>query len=291
MSYFGLLNVIKPSGVTSRRVVDHVQRLVRPAKAGHAGTLDPLASGVLVVCVGPATRLIDYVQQAAKRYTATFLLGRASDTEDIEGAVTVLAEPPIPTRDEIEQAAQRFLGEIQQRPPAFSALKVAGQRAYELARAGKTVELAARPVMIYGLEVVRYEYPELTLDVRCGAGTYVRSLGRDLAASLGTAAVMSALVRTEIGSFRLEDACRLEDIRRETLASLLLPARRAVAQLPAVTLNDAEIGRLARGMPLARRDVPPADELAGCDSTGEVVAILTPRGGQLWPARNLRGEA
>ncbi len=288
MRYFGLLNVNKPSGVTSRRVVDHVQRLVRPAKAGHAGTLDPLASGVLVVGVGAATRLVDYVQQAAKRYTASFLLGRESDTEDIEGTVTVLADPIVPTRSRIEEAAQEFIGEIQQRPPAFSALKIGGRRAYDLARAGKTVDLAPRPVMIYGLDVVRYEYPELTLDVRCGAGTYVRSLGRDLAASLGTAAVMSALVRTEIGSFRIEDACRLEDIRRETLTGLLLPARQAVAHLPSVALTENELGRLARGMPIERAGAPAGGELAGLDATGGLVAILARRRGQLWPERNLR---
>ncbi len=290
MRYFGLLNVNKPSGVTSRHVVDRVQRLVRPAKAGHAGTLDPLASGVLVVCVGAATRLTDYVQQAAKRYTATFLLGRESDTEDIEGEVSVLASPPVPSRGQLEQAATRFIGEIQQRPPAFSALKVRGERAYDLARSGKTVELAARPVMVYGLDVVRYEYPELALDVRCGAGTYVRSLGRDLAAWLGTAAVMSALVRTEIGAFRLEDACRLEDIRPETLPGLLLPARRAVAHLPAVTLNEDQLSRLARGMPIEHEGVPAGEELAGCDPAGELVAILARRRGQLWPTRNLRAE-
>ena len=189
MSYFGLFNVNKPTGLMSRRVVDHVQRLVRPAKAGHAGTLDPLASGVLVVGVGPATRLIDYVQRAAKRYTATFLLGRESDTEDVEGIVKDWNDPPTPTLDEIQQAAKQFVGEIQQRPPAFSALKVKRQdgksvRAYELARSGEAVDLKPRPVTIHDIQIQDYEYPELTLDVRCGSGVYVRSLGRDLAASM-----------------------------------------------------------------------------------------------------------
>jgi tRNA pseudouridine55 synthase len=288
MPHFGLLNINKPSGMTSRRVVDHVQRLVRPDKAGHAGTLDPLASGVLVVCVGAATRLIDYVQQAAKRYTATFLLGRASDTEDVEGQVIELPDPPVPTRQQIEQAAAGFVGEIEQRPPAFSALKVAGKRAHELARAGEAVELAARPISVYGIDILHYEYPELTLDIRCGSGTYVRSLGRDLAESLGTAAVMSALVRTAIGSFRLDEAYSLDAVRSETLPGLLLPARRAVAHLPAVTLNGEEIGRLARGLPVAGRDAAAGCEVAAYDAAGELVAILTPRGGQLWPARNLR---
>ena len=153
-------------------MVDHVQRLVRPAKAGHAGTLDPLASGVLVVCVGPATRLVDYVQRAAKRYTATFLLGRESDTEDVDGIVKEWNQPPKPRLDEIQQAAKQFIGEIQQRPPAYSALKVKrpdgrSVRAYKLARAGKAVELKPRPVTIHDIQIQNYEYPELTLDVRC----------------------------------------------------------------------------------------------------------------------------
>jgi len=291
MPYFGLLNINKPSGITSRDVVNHVQRIVRPAKAGHAGTLDPLASGVLVVCVGPATRLIDYVQQGAKRYRATFLLGRQSDTEDIEGEVTVLASAPAPTRDEIVRAAASFVGEIRQRPPAYSALKVGGRRAYDLARAGKEVELAERPVKVYSIDVLDYDYPSLSLDIRCGAGTYVRSLGRDLAASLGTAAVMSALVRTEVGSFRLEDACELEDIRGETLGDLLLPPRRAVADLPVVILTADEIHRLSHGMPVRREGLTELAEAAGCDEGGELMAILTAREGQLWPSRNLGPRA
>src|SRR5690606_6420881 len=140
--HFGLLNINKPVGQTSRWVVDRVQRLVRPAKAGHAGTLDPLASGVLVVCVGQATRLIDHVQQMPKRYRAEFLLGRTSDTEDTQGEVVELVDPPIPTHDAIIAAASQFVGEIMQRPPAYSALKVDGKRAYALARKGQAVELA-----------------------------------------------------------------------------------------------------------------------------------------------------
>src|SRR5580692_3948023 len=135
-SFSGLLNVLKPGGMTSRAVVDRVQRLVRPAKAGHAGTLDPLATGVLVVGIGFGTRLIEYVQRMPKRYRGTFLFGRQSPTEDVEGEIELLVDPPIPSRAAIEQAALLLTGEILQRPPSFSALKVAGQRAYDLARAG-----------------------------------------------------------------------------------------------------------------------------------------------------------
>ena len=202
----GLLNLNKPVGMTSRQAVNVVQRLAGPAKAGHAGTLDPLASGVLVVCVGGATRLIEYVQRMRKRYVGTFLLGRQSITEDTEGDVTELPDAPVPNWQEIEAAAQRFVGRIEQRPPAFSALKVQGRAAYKLARQGKPVVLVPRPVDIHRIEIQSYEYPELVLAVECGSGTYVRSLGRDLAETLGTAAVMSALVRTSIGSHRLEEA-------------------------------------------------------------------------------------
>ena len=175
----GLLSLSKPSGMTSRQAVDVVQRLARPVKAGHAGTLDPLATGVLVVCVGGATHLIEYVQRMPKRYTATFLLGRQSPTEDVEGAVVELPHAPVPAGEQIEAAAQRFVGRIDQRPPAFSALKIHGRPAYKLARQGRPVTLQPRPVELYRIEVKSYRYPELILEVECGGGTYVRSLGRD----------------------------------------------------------------------------------------------------------------
>ena len=156
ISSSGLLNLNKPGGLTSRRMVDLVQRLALGAKAGHAGTLDPLATGVLVVCVGAATRLIEYVQRMRKSYRATFLLGRHSPTEDIEGEVTFLENPPVPTLAQIHAAAETLTGAIKQRPPAYSALKIEGRRAYAMARKGETVALEARTVEIYRIEVQRY---------------------------------------------------------------------------------------------------------------------------------------
>ena len=244
----GLLNLNKPSGITSRQAVDVVQRLARPAKAGHAGTLDPLATGVLVVCVGAATRLIEYVQRMPKGYCAAFLLGRHSPTEDIEGEVTELPNPPVPTLDQLVAAARRFVGRIQQRPPAFSALKVEGRRAYQLARRGDKLELQARPIEIHRIEVARYEYPELALEVECGSGTYIRSLGRDLAESLGTAAVMSALVRTFIGGFRLDESVNPRQLTRENWQSRLHPPLRAVEHLPRVQLSAEEVVRVRNGL-------------------------------------------
>ena len=313
----GLLNLNKPAGATSRQAVDIVQRLTRPAKAGHAGTLDPLATGVLVVCVGAATRLIGYVQRMPKRYTGTFLLGRQSPTEDIEGDVTDLPNAAVPTRDEIAAAAGRLIGRLEQRPPAFSALKVHGRPAYQLARQGKPVDLAPRPVEIHRIEIVAYQYPELVLDVSCGSGTYIRSLGRDLAESLGTSAVMSALTRLSIGPFSLEASVDPWELNRDTWQRFLLPPDRAIEYLPRVQLSDEEVTHIRNGLTIDRsaEEVLPATsqhsvsscttsrgdanaapveanaapvEIVALDRTGGLVGILTPdAAGRLRTLRNM----
>ncbi|HEV3339659.1 MAG TPA: tRNA pseudouridine(55) synthase TruB [Pirellulales bacterium] len=290
----GVVNLHKPSGMTSRQAVDCVKRLLRPAKTGHAGTLDPLASGVLVVCVGAATRLVAYVQAMPKRYRGTFLLGRESDTEDIEGEVRLVSNGCQPTEAEIRAAAARFVGEIEQRPPAYSALKVSGRRAYELARAGKPVELAPRPIVVHRIDVVRYTFPELVLDVECGSGTYLRSLGRDIAEAVGTAAVMSSLVRTAIGGFRLEDARLPDQLTCEAPDEWLRPPLSAVQQLAKVTLTDQEIGRVRRGLaiPDPRSSIGveaiEREEIAAVDDCNSLVAILVgQRDRTLRPVLNL----
>jgi len=286
---YGILNLNKPPAVTSRDIVNQVQRLVRPAKVGHAGTLDPLATGVLVVCVGAATRLIEYVQRMPKSYTGTFLLGRSSPTEDVEGEVTELDDPPVPTREQIVAAAAALVGRIEQRPPIYSALKVAGRRAYALARKGKEVELKPRPVVIHRLEVEAYDYPQLTLNIACGSGTYVRSLGRDLAESVGTEAVMSALVRTKVGRFELQDALDPQQITQDNWADQLLPTAQAVESLSRIELSADEIIEIRNGR-MIPRDVAQADtkEIAAIDATGRLIAILVRRHeGLLGPLRNL----
>jgi tRNA pseudouridine55 synthase len=307
MSLCGLLNLNKPGEMSSRQAVNLVERLTRPVRAGHAGTLDPLATGVLVVCVGAATRLIGYVQRMPKRYRGTFLLGRQSPTEDIEGEVSELRGAPHPTREQVVAAAARFVGRIEQRPPAFSAVKVAGRRAYELARRGRPPELAARPVLIYGIEVAAYQYPELVLNVTCGSGAYIRSLGRDLAVSLGSSAVMSALVRQAIGSFTLEDAVDPRELTRDNWMSLLQRPLRAIEYLPRVQLSGDDVQRIRTGLTIRYRS-PLADsqdgalpltngrndgsagveEIAALDPAGEFVGILTPGiAGQLRTLRNM----
>jgi tRNA pseudouridine55 synthase len=274
------LNVDKPAGITSRDVVNPVERLVRPVRCGHAGTLDPLARGVLVVCVGPATRLIQFVQRMPKRYRAEFLLGRSSPTDDVTGEVTELEHPPRPDAGEVARAASALVGEHAQRPPAFSAVKVAGRRAYALARAGEEVVLEPRPVRIDSIDVVEYDYPRLVLDIRCGGGTYVRAIGRDLAGSLSTAAVMSDLVRTAVGSFTVDEAVPPDVLSRENLAEHLLPPERAVADLPRTELSDAELAEIAHGRFIARPGN--SGELAAFDAAGRLAAILFPRGGDVW---------
>ncbi len=232
----GLLNVHKPTGVTSRHVVDQVQRQVRPLKAGHAGTLDPLASGVLVVAIGKATRLMKYVQQMPKVYRGVFLLGQESDTEDVLGEIRVLPSASVPTREAVQSCLPQFLGEIQQEPPAYSAVKVKGERAYARARKGESFSLAARPVQIHELQLEAYEFTRMELSITCGSGTYIRSLGRDLARALGTGAVMESLVRCAIGSFTLSEAVLPETLDGEGWEAHVLPAKRAVESLPRVVL-------------------------------------------------------
>jgi tRNA pseudouridine55 synthase len=285
-SLCGLINVRKPGGMTSRTVVDRVQRLVRPDKCGHAGTLDPLATGVLIIGIGAGTRVMEYVQRMPKRYRGTFLLGRRSPTEDIEGEVELLSDAPIPDLEDLERAAQSLTGDILQQPPQYSALKVAGRRAYDLARSGKTVELVSRPIKVYRIEVCAYNYPEFTLEICCGGGTYVRSLGRDLAESLGSAAVMSGLVRESIGEFSLRDAVSLDDLSVENVGRRLLPLEHALTTLARMDLSIDECARLAQGLSI-RREANGNAEIAGFDSQGRCVSILKPRAdGTLGPDRN-----
>lgn len=273
----GILNINKPAGKTSRDVVNIIQRLVRPAKTGHAGTLDPLATGVLVCPVGHGTKLIEYVQRMPKTYQACFLLGRHSDTEDVEGDVQLLTDPPQPTREQIEAVLPDYLGAIQQVPPAYSALKVAGQRAYDLARQGKEVELASREIEVHSIVILAYDYPELRVRIECGSGTYVRSLGRDIARDLGTEAVMSELVRTAIGCFRIDDAIAPDDqLSRGTLVAAMQPTSLATTQLPQVTVGREEIVRLAQGKVIEVTVPEGSQEVAALTAAGELVAVLIP---------------
>lgn len=275
---FGLLNVNKPAGMTSRDVVNRIQRVIRPAKVGHAGTLDPLATGVLIVLVGNATRLTDYAHQHDKTYVGEFRLGLSSDTEDIEGKVVAEENPRIPTRQELEALLPQFLGEISQKPPAYSALKVGGERAYDLARQGKAVELAPRMIWVHEMRVLDYSYPDLKLEITCGSGTYIRSLGRDLAEAAGTCAVMTSLVRTRIGPWKLQDAKRLEELATLTaIQESLLPAKEVLSLLETLVAAPQEIISLSHGKKIARTfEIPmaPGTELSVLTERGDLAAVV-----------------
>ena len=214
--FSGFLNLNKPAGLTSRDVVDRVLRsLPRRTKAGHAGTLDPLATGVLVVAIGPGTRLIEAVQAQAKVYRTVVRLGACSDTLDADGAIEETPNPPRPTETDIQTALAPQIGTIEQVPPAYSALKVQGKRAYDLARSGQNVTLEPRKVRIDRIDVQNYEWPLVELVVACGAGTYIRSIARDLGESLGCGGLVQVLTRTRIGRFRIEDAVDPDRLSRE----------------------------------------------------------------------------
>lgn len=287
----GFLNIDKPPGITSRDAVNRVQRIVRPHKVGHAGTLDPLATGVLVIALGGATRLVDYVHRFSKTYEATFQLGKHSDTEDITGQVVETPSDRVPSLEELQLAARQFVGETLQRPPAYSALKVQGERSYDLARRGEAVALTSRPIRVHGIELLRYEYPELHLRIDCGTGTYVRSLGRDLAESVGSHAVMSQLRRTAIGVFPLCDAVPLDGIDEQIVRASLLPPACIFDVSEVEQVSAVEQQRIMQGRWIERASHGRQSHAAAVDSDGKLVALLMPLdANRLRPVLTLRHE-
>lgn len=222
----GLLVISKPLGWTSADVCRLIRRRTGGAKVGHAGTLDPLATGVLVVCLGRATKTIDALMATQKVYLATIDLSAFSTTDDAEGERTPIAtDAQPPTIEQIKDVlVKQFTGDISQCPPAYSAVKIDGQRAYRLARAGKKVQPKPKRVMIHSIDVCRYDWPALELDITCGKGTYIRSIARDLGTALGTGGMLAALSRTRVGPFTLADAIEVdalpEKIEADSLRSL-----------------------------------------------------------------------
>ena len=281
----GFLNVNKPSGWTSRDVVNRVTRIVgRNVKCGHAGTLDPIATGVLLVCLGKATKLVPLIHQHRKSYLGEFLFGKQSPTEDVEGDVTDVPIPDNLTTSQIEQVLPEFIGCIPQIPPAFSAIKIRGKRAYRIARQGQAVELAPRDVEIFELQLVGFQGDVVELNVTCGSGTYLRSLGRDIARRLGTESVMSKLTRTRIGPFELRDAVEIEDLNQESLPGHLQSPLTGIPQLPQIEIDERLAQRLRWGQ---RLNVPveegEGDLLAAVDGSQSLVAIVKVQGVHIAP--------
>ncbi len=291
----GILVVAKPVGPTSHDVVALVRRLAATKRVGHGGTLDPFASGVLPVFLGHATRVVEYHLGDRKAYRATVCFGASSSTDDLEGELTP-SDGAAPSRAAVEAALPELTGTISQRPPAYSAIKVGGRRAYAMARAGEPVELAHREVTIHGLDLVSWDdtdpdRPIAVIDVRCSAGTYVRALARDLGEMVGSAAYLGALTRTASGPFVLDVATPLEEIRAASadgptgLLPLLRPLDAGLDAFPVVTLTPDEVAAIARGQFVRPGGgLPtPADHYRLRDPDGALVAIATGSGGRLAP--------
>lgn len=279
----GFLCVDKPHGMTSRSVVNRIARHVKSLRVGHAGTLDPLATGVLVVAIGRATKLISHVQRMQKQYVAGFELGKISDTEDSTGNVTVVDGAAAPPRDELERACGEFVGRVMQRPPAYSALRVNGQRAYDLARKGQPVQLQERPIDILRIDVLDYRYPELKLGVTCGSGTYIRSLGRDVGERLACGALMNRLQRTAVGVFRIQDAVPIDELDdADSIRANLLPLEMGLAELPRLMVTSEQRRLLSFGNRLELE--VEADEVAAFSQAEEPLAVLLRESGNRFRA-------
>lgn len=281
----GVLNINKPSGMTSHDVVQRVRRLLREKRVGHTGTLDPLATGVLVLCVGRATRIARYLEAADKEYAATMRLGITTDTLDAGGTVVETRSYTPPGRDEIVAALERFAGRILQRPPVFSAIKVAGIPSYKLARKGKAEPLAPREVTIFGIALSSYEDPLVSLTVRCSKGTYIRTLCADIGAALGMGAHLTKLTRTRSGRFRLENAVTLEDLAAVAVEDVLVPLDDALEDFPAATLGEGEAERVRHGNPVRRAGLPAGEGLRVRlqDPSGRLIAVARVEGDLLKP--------
>jgi len=294
----GWICLDKPYDLTSTHAVSRVRRVFNAQKAGHAGTLDPLATGILPIALGEATKTVPYLVDADKAYRFTLAWGRTTATYDREGETT--AESDVrPTVAQVEAALPRFVGEISQVPPAYSAIKVGGERAYDLARAGEAVELAARPVTVHSARVA--EAPDadhVTLEIECGKGAYIRAIARDLAEILGACGHVSELRRTRVGGFSEQSAVTLEFLEdlghKARQSELLLPVETALDDIPELAVTDEDAFRLKQGRPIVlvprqveslKARLKPGSRTVSATTGGSVVALCEMRAGRLEPSR------
>lgn len=284
MGLSGVLNLRKRHGPTSHDIVDAVRRVLpRKTKVGHAGTLDPMAEGVLPVCVGGATKLFPYFLECRKTYRAVMLFGRVTDTQDITGKLLSETEPGELTLAQAQALLDAMLGKTTQLPPMFSALKVDGKRLHELARSGKEVERERRPIEVFRIRAVRVDGPQLTFDVTCSRGTYIRSICHDVGANHGAGGCLQALTRTALGPFDSADSVSLEEAQRRAkenrLGELLMRPARALAHLPAVYVLPNAESRVLNGAPIRAEDVRQAVDLPAdarvrmLSEPGELLAV------------------
>ncbi len=259
----GLIVINKPSGLTSHRVVQEIRRLIPETKVGHAGTLDPLATGVLPLCLGKATRIVEYLMDLPKGYRAELEFGATTETGDAQGEIINRFPLPPLTRDMVEQALIDLTGTQQQVPPRYSAIKYRGKPMYYWTRQGIEVELSPRTVHIYRLEMIDFRYPErpqLVIETECSRGTYIRVLAEQIGEKLGTGAFVRSLQRLFVGPFTLKQSVDLDYIQRlaglAELKEMIIPADRALQHLPAVTLDDVGIRQLQQGQTVALNEDP-----------------------------------
>ena len=273
----GVLVVDKPVGLTSHDVVQVIRKGTGIRRAGHTGTLDPRASGVLVILIGPAVRLSEYVSASDKRYQATVRLGSTTDTYDAEGRITSSSSVDQISEEQFNTVLQQFVGEMEQIPPPYSAVKVKGQRAYDMARRGEEVDLQPRLIKVYSLEVLEWDPPEAVIDVYCSSGTYVRSLANDLGKLLGVGAHLVGLRRTKSGRFTLRDAVQLRRLQEAFDAGdwyrYLIPAAEALSDWPMVELDadDVELIRHGHRVPA---ETGAKGWARGISQQGDLVALL-----------------
>ena len=291
----GWLILDKPYGMTSTQAVGKVRFLFNAEKAGHGGTLDPLASGLLPIALGEATKTVSYAMDGRKVYRFTACWGEERTTDDLEGEVSTTSDKR-PAREEIESILPRFTGNIMQAPPAFSAIKVDGERAYDLARAGETVELAERPILIEALRLVDVPDPDhATFEVTCGKGTYIRSLARDMGRALGTAAHVTMLRRVAVGPFTEDHMISLENLMElghkapggDAKTGALLPIETVLDGIPALAIDEEQARRLKLGQAVLLRgaNAPIAEDAVLVTSGGKPVGIGLIEQGSLKPKR------
>jgi tRNA pseudouridine55 synthase len=277
----GVLVVDKPVGLTSHDVVQIVRKGTNIRRAGHTGTLDPRASGVLVILIGPAVRLSEYVSASDKRYQAVVRLGASTDTYDADGRIISTSPVDKVTEEQFEDALQSFVGEIEQVPPPYSAVKIKGRKAYEMAREGEDIDLAPRRIKVYSLELLEWAPPEAVIDVYCSSGTYVRSLAHDLGEKLGCGAHLIGLRRTKSGRFTLRDAVPLRRLREAfedgNWYQFLIPAAEALSDWPAIELTQEQVEAIRHGHRISSEDTgieSGVDMVRGVSEQGELVALL-----------------
>lgn len=279
----GFINIYKEQGYTSFDVVAKLRGILKQKKIGHTGTLDPMAEGVLLVCLGSATKMCDLLTEKNKTYTCTMLLGKTSDTEDVTGKLTDVTDI-YPDEQTVIETVMSFVGDYMQIPPMYSAIKVNGKKLYELARAGQVIERQPRPVTIHSIQILSTDLPRVTFDVSCSKGTYIRSLCRDIGEKLGCGAVMERLIRTEVKGFTIEESLTLDAVEKArddgTLMQHVLTTDKLMPDIPELHISAKGEKLLANGNKLS------ADSFVEIRYTGTHTSRCTMRTGDLQHCMN-----